>query len=117
MHGDRLASTELADPFVRLAFHAHPVHGHVEHSGQIRTHGIDERRELWALRDDRHIHVSDFITVLAYERSGATEQVEARRVLPLTVAVGKVPTDIPGAGGTENRIGDRVTDRIGIRVA
>ena len=45
------------------------------------------------------------------------EQLHRVRVLPLRIAVGKELADVARAGGAEDRVGQRVRDRVGIRMA
>jgi len=43
-----------------------------------------------------------------------TKQLDTRRAFPLRIGVGKMPADVAGAGGAQNRVGNGVTDRVGV---
>ena len=47
----------------------------------------------------------------------STEQIDARRALPLRIGVGKMPADVAGPRGAENRVGDGVAHGVGVRMS
>ena len=64
--------------------------------------------------DDRGVDVADFQPLCTHDGDGSSEQIDARRALPLRIGVGKMPADVARSRGAEDRIGHRVADRVGV---
>jgi hypothetical protein len=63
------------------------------------------------------VDVCDNEAPRANDGGSPREQVQARRILPPGIAVGKVPADVAGAGRAQNGIDDRVAERVGVGMA
>src|SRR4029453_12828447 len=94
-----LATTDLAHPLVRLAFHAHGVHGDLEGAGERGPDAIDMGRELWSLGDDDRVDILDDKAGVADDGDGAAEQLEAVRIAILGISVWKILSDVTPSGG------------------
>ena len=80
-------------------------------------HRVDMIADLRRLEDDGHVDVADLEPAVVHQRDDATQQIEAVRVLPPRIGVGKMAADVAEAGGAENRVGQRVADDVGVGVA
>src|SRR5262245_22695261 len=116
MDGHALSPTDLAHSLVGLAFDAHRIRRHLQRAGQRRADAMDMRREFRPLGNDYRVNALDDEARVANEGKGATEQLEAVRVTILWVGIWKMLSDVALPGGTEDRIGDGMTQRIAIRV-
>ena len=116
MNGNRFPASELANALVRLALDADARGRHAERSGDVRAHGVDVRREPGSLGDDGRVDVADFQAAVAKELGGPPQQVNARCVVPDGIGVRKVPADIAFRRRSENRVGDRVADGVGVGI-
>ncbi len=103
---------DLAHAFIRLGLHAHGVDGNPEDVSQRGADPIDVRRELRPFRDHHRVHVLDDKTRGANDRKRSPQQVEAVRIPILRIGIGKVAPNVSLGRRTENRIGDRVAQRV-----
>ena len=81
------------------------------------AHGLDVRRELRRLGNDRDIHIADPPTRGFEPTAHPAQQIQAVGVLPARVAVRKMPPDIAVRRRAQQRIGQGMRHDIGIRVA
>src|SRR5688572_14657114 len=110
MYRDRLARSHRVDALIRLSLDAHLAGGASERRGQVRNHRGDVRHQLRLLSDHHYVDIDDGKTGRSNHRRDAFQQVEAVRILPGNIGVGEVTADVASAGGTENCVGDGVTD-------
>ena len=82
------------------------------------AHGQDVRRHLRRLRDDGAVDVADLPAGLRARGAPASAS-SASESAPrkLRVGVGEVVADVAQRGGAEQRVGDRVAQRVGVGVA
>jgi hypothetical protein len=80
------------------------------------AHGDQVGGEPGGFGDDLAVRLGQGETTLADEIMRRPEQLHGVRVLPPRVGVGKELADVAGAGGAEDRIGEGVRHRVGIRV-
>ena len=73
--------------------------------------------QLRELGDDRAVRLREREPAAADELMGGAQELHRVRVLPLRIAIGKQLADVARAGGAEDGVGQRVRDRVGIRVA
>src|SRR4029079_14024107 len=106
--GDCLAAADRVHAFVALAFYAHQrsVDGHG--ACQALAKAIDERRDTRALEDDDHVEAEDVEPRVASQARRATQEIDARRTLPLRIVVWKVAADIAERRRAEHGVGDGV---------
>src|SRR6185436_18781410 len=99
-----------------LAFDAHAGNVDADRAGDGRTHRVNIVANLRRFQDHGDVDVPDFEVAFGGERGRPPEEIEARRVLPPRVRIGKVPPDVAETCGAENGVGDRVAHDICIRV-
>ena len=117
MNREGLAATKLTETLVCLALDAHAIDRHAEHRREVGAHLIDVRRELRLFEDDGGVDVADREAFRVHHLDGPAQQVDARGALPLRIGVGEMAADVAGARGAEDRVGDGVAYRIGIRMS
>ena len=76
--------------------------------------GTTEARRLG---DDGEIGLHQRVAPPAHQLVRGAEQLHRIGVLPLGIGVGKELADVPGRGGAEDRVGQRVGDRVGVGVS
>ena len=89
----------------------------LERRGDARAHGRDVRRELGRLRDHGAVDVADLPARRAHAARGLGQQHDGIGAAELRIGVGKVPADVAEPGRAEQRIGDRMQQHVGIRMA
>ncbi len=114
---DGLAAADGVHALVGLALDAHARDVEADRPGNRRPHRVDVAADFRRFENHRHVHVADLESLLRHERYRPPQQIDARRVLPLRIRVGKVTSDVAEAGAAENRVGDRMADDIRVRVA
>ena len=115
--GHAFAAADLTHSLVGLSLYADRVHGDAERLREGRTDAIDVRRELRLLGDDHGIHVLHDVARGLHELHRARQQPQAVGALVLRIGIGKVPADVALRGGAQNRVGDRVAQRIAVGMA
>jgi hypothetical protein len=85
--------------------------------GQAAAHGLDVGRQLGRLRDHRAVDVDRPPAGLPHRRQRARQQHHGIGAGELGGGVGEMAADVAQAGGAEQRVGDGVRQRVGIRMA
>jgi hypothetical protein len=85
--------------------------------GDALAHGRDMRRKPGRLRDHGGIDVADLPAALAHPLGRLAQQLDRVGTLETLVGVGKVAANVAQARAAEQRIGDRMEQGIGIRMA
>src|SRR5688572_139933 len=114
MRGDGLAASDSVDAFIGLCFDAD--RGTLEEVRQRLADGRHERREPRLFEDDRDVDRRDAPSALADDGSRPADEVEARRVLPSRIRIGKMTSDVATRRGAEHRIAERMTDDVAVGV-
>ena len=79
------------------------------HRGQVGS----ERRPLG---DDRAVRLGEGEAAAADQLVRRAEELHRIRVLPLRIGVRKQLPDVPGPGGAQNGVGQRMRHRVGVRM-
>src|SRR5438132_9732569 len=87
---DRFAGADRVDAFVRLSLDADLLHIDSERARHARAHRVDVRCELRPLRDHDDVDVCDRVTGGTDDLDRSLQQLDAVRVLPGGISVGKV---------------------------
>ena len=101
----------------RLRLDADLVDGDDERAGDALAHRRDVRREPRRLRDHGRVDVADLPAGALDAPRRLGEQRQRVGALVLHVGVGEVMADVAERGGAEQRVGDRVAERVGVGVA
>ncbi len=115
LHG--LAAADRAHAFGRLGLDADLIDRHAERAGDALAHRRDVRRQLRRLGDHGRVDVADLPAGGLDPPRRLGKQRQRIGTAVLRVGVGKVVADVAERGRAEERIGDRVAERIGIRMA
>ena len=91
--------------------------GHAERGGDALLHFGNVRINLGFLRDDGCIHVHDFAFALGNLLRGCFKKYLAGRAFPARVGVRKKMADVRFAERAEERIANRVHERVRVRMA
>src|SRR6185369_6253529 len=114
---DRFAAADGSHLFGGLRLDANLVELDAERAGDALAHRGDVRGEARRLRDHRRVDVADVPAGAADTPCRFGEQRERVGALVLRVALGKVVADVAERSGTEERVGDRMAERVGVGVA
>src|SRR5579862_8345487 len=117
LRGDSLAAAHGVNALVGFRLHADTIDANAEHTRERLTDGVDMSAELRRLEHHRDVDVPDFEALPGGHPHRPAQQVEAARVLPLRIGIGKVAADIAETRRAEHRVSGRVTDNIRVRVS
>src|ERR1051326_1845169 len=110
MRGNCLAASNRVDSLVGLAFDTDARGVDAQRTGDRAAHGVDVIADFRLLENDGDIDVADLVSEAVDERDGAPQQIDARRILPRWVGVGKMRADVAEADRPEYR--DRKSTRL-----
>ena len=119
MGGDRFAAADGVDAFVGLALDADAIDVDAERRGDVRAHRVDVRPRASALRAMTvDVDVADLEALLARRsRRRARSRSRLDASFQRGSVSGKWRPMSPRHGRAENRVGHRVADDVGVRMA
>src|ERR1700730_15960986 len=74
------------------------------------------RSQLWAFSQDRCVDVRNAVAALGYQLDCVREEFQARNAGPSRIAIGKVCADVSKRCSPQQRITDRVSQHVRIRM-
>jgi hypothetical protein len=72
--------------------------------------------KLRTLQHDRDVRIRHRPAETPHDLEASGQQIETRRVFPGGVGIGKVTADVACAGGAENRVDERMTEDVSVRM-
>src|SRR5215472_1503404 len=116
MRRDRFASADCIDSFVGLRFEINFARSDAERLSQRRTHRGKMRAEFRPLANDYCIDIHDTEATVRQKPANMLQKNQARCPFPLRVGVGKVCANVTEAGCAQQRVSNRVTQHVAVRV-
>src|SRR5208282_2385980 len=121
-HHDRrrchsVAAAKRADSLGARGFHVDARLIRAECGGEPLAHRIEIRLELGLLGENRQVGVAQPPSAIAGELPGGREQRDRVGVLVARIAVGKVPAKVARTDRAEDRIGQRMSRDVRVRMA
>ena len=117
MAGDGLTPADLTQALGTFGLHADPLYWHAEDLGHGRAEGLIVRLHLGLLCHDGHIEIGDAAAGFFKTLEDLGNNILTDHVLPFGLIGRKQHADLPPAKGAQYGVGDRVQDRIRIRMA
>ena len=109
--------TTYTQPLVGLALDVHAARLDAKVGGDIDDHRRDVRRDLGCLRDHRRVDVADTPSRASNRLQRATQQHAAIGAAKPLVGIGEHAADVAEPRRAEQRIRDRVQQRVGVGMA
>ncbi|HEY7118732.1 MAG TPA: hypothetical protein VH475_19235 [Tepidisphaeraceae bacterium] len=116
MSRNRFATPNRVETFIRLGLDADGGGRQPEPLPQHGAHCLDVRGQAGTFADDRAVHIQRYPTPVPRECHHLVQQIDTYRVLKAGVAWGKLPADVRQAAGAEQRVDDRVGQRVPVGV-
>ena len=89
----------------------------IQQAGEVGAHLPLARSDLGPLADDGHVEVAHRVSRLLHDPDGVANEAGGVGALVAGVGVGKELADVLSAQRPQDRVGDRVVDRIPVGVA
>ena len=96
--------------------HRHPFQREVQGPRQRRAHLATSRRDGGTLAQDRDVARAGRVPGLAEDDKDAGQELEPADPFGCGIGIGEVLPDVAEGGRPEERIGDRVTNGVAVRV-
>src|SRR5205085_11803077 len=100
--------------FARLCLDTHTTRIDSQHSGDVFAHGVDVSPEFWRLEQDCRVDVDYVEIAFAHQPHHTRKQIKTIGATQLWILVGKMHAYIAFTKRTENRIGNSMSERVGI---
>ena len=117
MSRDPEALAGEAETLLSRGLYTDPIKLDLHRGGELFAHQRDVRRELWALGNDRAVHVDDTISHVFEHLPHRVQQLHTVRSLIALVAVRKELANIAEGCRAEQGVHQRVGQHIRVRVA
>ena len=104
------------ESFARLRFDAHTTRVDSENARDVFAHGIDVGPELRTFEQNCRINIYHLETAFARQPHHARKQLQTTRTTPLWIFIRKMNPNIAFTKRAQDRIRDRMTQRVRIRM-
>lgn len=101
----------------RSGLDAYRVDGNAHRRAQVLAHRIAVWRELGCLSGNHAIDIENLIALLAHQRRHSSKEFQGIGAFERRIGIGEELADIACAHSAEQRIGYRMGEHVGIRMA